>query len=395
MPLWLTLVVSTVCALLVGGLAGWFIRAATTTSGDASSKHTPDAATDREEQPITDAAVVVGHPRFSRPERVPCSSGLNVWPISFAIPEERMVDKPILFRYKSQVFSSLLPGARNTYVYPEEKTYQEQYRRSMFALTMKKAGWDCQRHYEILANGCLPLFVDWDLIPDSICTFLPSELLSQLLHWPGLRLPARDRPGPWYQDGHVHEHAGYDPVILTAQASLYDRVATELLSYTRSHLTCRAMASYIMRTIRLQTGSSSDRVLWVAGPARGEYLGDLMHVGFKKVLGERLVEYPGTSYLYEPADRNAGRLYGRGFSYAGALENYSMNAVTDPLADTYEWLVFARPWKDTEDVELRRRLLERYRDKTRVVFLMGDDRTKTEQLQEFSQRGIVFCREVP
>ena len=34
------------------------------------------------------------------------------------------------------------------------------YSNSIFAITNKKLGWDCLRHYEILMNGCVPLYLD-------------------------------------------------------------------------------------------------------------------------------------------------------------------------------------------------------------------------------------------
>jgi len=42
--------------------------------------------------------------------------------------------------------------------YKNEKDYYQSYQNSIFALSYKKAGWDSLRHYEILMNGCIPLF---------------------------------------------------------------------------------------------------------------------------------------------------------------------------------------------------------------------------------------------
>ena len=47
----------------------------------------------------------------------------------------------------------------------------------MFALTTKKCGWDCMRHYEILANGCIPYFPDIENCPSNTMALLPKELL--------------------------------------------------------------------------------------------------------------------------------------------------------------------------------------------------------------------------
>ena len=40
-----------------------------------------------------------------------------------------------------------------------ESDYYKDYQRSYFAITCKKGGWDCLRHYEILANAVSPTFL--------------------------------------------------------------------------------------------------------------------------------------------------------------------------------------------------------------------------------------------
>ena len=61
--------------------------------------------------------------------------------------------------------------------YENDESYYRGYQESVFGLTCKKAGWDCLRHYEILANGCIPYFPDIaDLPPDTI-TFFSKALV--------------------------------------------------------------------------------------------------------------------------------------------------------------------------------------------------------------------------
>ena len=48
-----------------------------------------------------------------------------------------------------------------------------------FAYTNKKGGWDCLRHYEILANGCIPIFKNLDNSPKYTITTLPKELIIE------------------------------------------------------------------------------------------------------------------------------------------------------------------------------------------------------------------------
>ena len=54
-----------------------------------------------------------------------------------------------------------MPGIKETYIYKDEQSYYDDMYNSRFAITMRKAGWDCMRHYEIMANGCITLFLNF------------------------------------------------------------------------------------------------------------------------------------------------------------------------------------------------------------------------------------------
>jgi O-antigen/teichoic acid export membrane protein len=91
--------------------------------------------------------------------------------ISFSIPEEKLV--PDLPRDKDRLLSSHVVdrevaariGGSTTYVFDDERAYYADLRRSRFGITTKRAGWDCLRHYEQAANGCVPCFRDLDRKP--------------------------------------------------------------------------------------------------------------------------------------------------------------------------------------------------------------------------------------
>ena len=68
------------------------------------------------------------------------------------------------------------PRDRSTYIYQAEKEYYRQYSRSLFAFTMKKAGWDCMRHYEILASNSVPYFWGIENKPSTIMHNWPIKL---------------------------------------------------------------------------------------------------------------------------------------------------------------------------------------------------------------------------
>jgi hypothetical protein len=85
-------------------------------------------------------------------------------PISFSVPEELIVTEipaksQLMFDHVVDAHTArLLPGSSVAPPYASESEYFQALRRSRFAVTCKRAGWDCLRHYEIAASGCVPCF---------------------------------------------------------------------------------------------------------------------------------------------------------------------------------------------------------------------------------------------
>jgi hypothetical protein len=106
----------------------------------------------------------------------------GVYPIHFAIPTEKIGTlRPLT---KNKILAHIDPRDRSTYVYSTEKEYYSDYASSLFAYTMKKGGWDCLRHYEIMANGCIPVFLGIGDCPATTLVNLPKpELLEALDLW--------------------------------------------------------------------------------------------------------------------------------------------------------------------------------------------------------------------
>jgi len=109
------------------------------------------------------------------PESLP-----GIFPIHFAIPKEKI---GTLHLPRIRVRALIDPRDRTTYIYNNEKDYYSDYAQSLFAFTVKKGGWDCLRHYEIMANGCIPLFLDLDQCPATTCMQLPRPELMEALSY--------------------------------------------------------------------------------------------------------------------------------------------------------------------------------------------------------------------
>ena len=97
----------------------------------------------------------------------------NLLPIQFAIPKEKIL-RQVNTKPKN-LLAPLIPGRLNTYIYNDEIDYYKMYQESIFALTYKKAGWDTLRHYEILMNGGLPIFLDIENCPINTMKYFPKK----------------------------------------------------------------------------------------------------------------------------------------------------------------------------------------------------------------------------
>jgi hypothetical protein len=91
--------------------------------------------------------------------------------ISFSFPAEKIVSEPPASKRRllashvvdPEVASRL--GVGTSYAFADEAEYYADLRSARFGITIKRAGWDCLRHYEQAANGCVPCFRDLDRKP--------------------------------------------------------------------------------------------------------------------------------------------------------------------------------------------------------------------------------------
>jgi hypothetical protein len=101
----------------------------------------------------------------------------RLFPISFAMP----TNKINFIKNKTREIAICDPRDKSTYIYKNELDYYKGYQEACVGFTTKKAGWDCMRHYEILANGCLPYFINIDDCPEQTMVSFPKQLCKVLI----------------------------------------------------------------------------------------------------------------------------------------------------------------------------------------------------------------------
>jgi hypothetical protein len=173
----------------------------------------------------------------------------TVKPIFFAYPENKI---PNTSPDKEKLLAHIIPGVKETFIFDDEKSYYQDYRQSLFGYTWRKAGWDCLRHYEILGNGCIPLFLDLQHCPTTICTSLPKELLREYYHKAGLfKLFEMDKPVYYNLERTLITNRDLtllNNVDLSENFYyIYLEYLEKLLQYTKQNLTTKALAQYILR----------------------------------------------------------------------------------------------------------------------------------------------------
>ena len=100
-------------------------------------------------------------------------------PISFSIPEEKLVPSGLTARKEKEV-AHVIPGQPDTYIFKSEKEYYNDYEKSLYGVTHKKGGWDCMRHLEIMANKCVPFFPGIEECPTHTMTDYPKAMIAEV-----------------------------------------------------------------------------------------------------------------------------------------------------------------------------------------------------------------------
>jgi hypothetical protein len=152
-----------------------------------------------------------------------------VAPIGFAIPAERI---RATVAENRKPFSFIDPRDRSTYVYASELPYYADYAESLFGYTCKKAGWDCLRHYEIMANRCIPNFEGLEQCPPWTMVHLPKlELIEARAVLLAHGIEFFERPNGRAQ---------------------WERLEARIYRVMCRHLTTEALARYVVATVGRQ-----------------------------------------------------------------------------------------------------------------------------------------------
>ena len=253
-----------------------------------------------------------------------------IHPLPYCIPDDCILSKEqheniLKEKRKINLVSNIVPNGTRQYHFghSEEKEYNLEYRNSWFAHTQKKGGWDCLRHYEIMANGCIPLFENLENCPKYTLTGFPKELVlktNKLF----ANLPSNSYSIEYEEM--IKDHSFF------------------ILNYAREHCSTSSVAKYFMEVLEKHEKDSLEKyyfkdslkhnlspikpkknILLVRCNIGVNYTRELLWIGIKQYypFTEKgvIAEYPKIDYLYKSfPEENKKHLYGNGFSYSKKIE---------------------------------------------------------------------------
>lgn len=227
----------------------------------------------------------------------------KVHPIQFCIDDTKFLPLQSS-KTKKKPFSSLIPGniQNRNYVFDNEPDYYNEYNQSYFAITTKKAGWDCMRHLEIIASGSIPYFENLDKCPPNIMSFYPKETILRAMNLPGVSCGSID--------------------MTKFSSQRYEALRKEIYEDTLSKISGRSIANYVLKTVDKSWPERIPKILFLSGQTSPDYLRCLLLTGFKRLLGGyNVIDYPKIEHIYKSYNEETQKLYGRGFSYSKVLEH--------------------------------------------------------------------------
>ena len=298
---------------------------------------------------------------------------IMIHPITFSIPKEKICTTP---NVKTKIVSDLIPGVMSTYIYNTEEDYYNEYKKSYFAITKKKAGWDCMRHYEILANGCIPYFIDIENCPKNTMALLPKSLFME----------ANTLYETKFRNKNINELTEED---LHEYATLLEK----LLEHTTQYLTTDKMAEYILQKSNHENAS---KILYLSGDTNPDYLRCVTLHGFKRNLGNSCHDFPKIPHIYKSNKINYSSLYGKGITYTNLLEETLHNdhldrsIIEDIQNKRYDIVIYGSYHRGMPLYDV----ISKVYSPSEIILLCGED-LHCCNYNEFSQRGhTVFVREL-
>lgn len=235
---------------------------------------------------------------------------VNLFPICYTIPECKITEN---VSEKTKIVSSIYPGKKETYIYETEEDYYNQYKESLFAITFRKGGWDCMRHYEILACGTIPYFPEIENCPKNTMFLFPKDLV---LEGNFLYMKYKDRDINCFSLEEKEECKNH---------------CEKIIQHTKNYLSTRCIANYIIKILDTKRNIKNiTTILFLSCHEWTEYLRCTILHGLKLLFGSKCHDFPKVQHLYKNENIDYKTYcYGKGYSHSNLLEQTYHNPKLD------------------------------------------------------------------
>lgn len=315
----------------------------------------------------------------------------RIFPLGYGFPDE-LFSNPL--SEKKHVWAEVIPGYKETYRFKDPEEYYNSYRDSRFAFTWKKGGWDCLRHYEIIANCCFPVFRDLADCPSNTLRHFPKKLILE-----GMQklLPWRDTPD------HVQ---------------LFEKQIRQLGEFAKENLSCSGIAKEVCQVMGIPNGA---KVLFLTCDPRVNYSREFLFIGLNRRMKESggiCMSYPKIDFVYDSfPEAEALKLYGMGFGYSRRvteshpleMENFDSEWIKQSiLKKDWDFVLYGKVGKDEwkqgsiPNLPFWKEVQKSF-PKSKIGFLYGGDAMQNlkdmgsphaRHLAKHANSGFCFVREL-
>ena len=238
------------------------------------------------------------------------------------------------------------------------------------------------RHYEILANGCMPYFQNIENCPQNTMYLLPKKLFIQ--------------SNMLYETKFKNKNINKLPREDVYEYYILQR---KLLDYTKKYLTTEKIITnddnfkYILTSSNCKNVS---KVLFLSGNTSADYLRCLTLHGFKILFGNNCHDYPKIPHIYKSDTINYKTLYGKGITYTNLLEqNLHDDNLDDSIVENiknkyYDIVIYGSYHRGMPYYDL---ISELY-NANQIILLCGEDIHNCNHSHFVKNGHCVFVREL-
>jgi hypothetical protein len=226
--------------------------------------------------------------------------------ISFAYPTNKFKKYDLIRNnsLKNNFFSHIIPG-KSIYNFNEEINYISHYSNCYFALTYKKSGWDCLRHYEIIAAGSIPYFLDIDNIPETIMTTFPKNLVKKAMKIRGV-------PSENYISNYIKKNNKlYLSIPTNFDYKNYYKLRYEILNHFENQCLTNKL-------IKNNLTYKQTYLISAFTNSKQDYMRDLFIISLLENNHNVYTNFD-INYIFDDYNKDTNSMYGRGMTYTKCL----------------------------------------------------------------------------